>query len=223
VSIHINDGRHFMQARKRKYDVIVSDLFVPWESETGYLYTVEHYQLVLDRLKTGGLFCQCLALYQVGTREFELIANSLATVFPHVTLWWLQVDSARPVIALIGTNTKVTIESESMDDRLRSLWQEIGTADELIRDSGRLMSLYQGDWPGRAGAVLNTDENPRVEFLTPISIRDRKMISGGLLMSYFDGVLNHLPFSEASLTGKGTAPLDARIHRANLRFLLFGE
>ena len=62
VDIQIDDARHYLLANDRAFDVIISDLFVPWESETGYLYTVEHYEIALQRLKPDGLFCQWLPL-----------------------------------------------------------------------------------------------------------------------------------------------------------------
>ncbi len=45
VTVVANDGRHFLAATDSRFDVIVSDIFVPWESQTGYLYTVEHYRV----------------------------------------------------------------------------------------------------------------------------------------------------------------------------------
>ena len=42
VRIDIDNARHFLQGTNQYFDVVVSDLFVPWESETGYLYTVEY-------------------------------------------------------------------------------------------------------------------------------------------------------------------------------------
>jgi len=57
-----DDARHYLLATEDKFDVIVSDLFVPWESESGYLYTVEHYEVAATRMKEGGLFCQWLPL-----------------------------------------------------------------------------------------------------------------------------------------------------------------
>lgn len=223
VTTHVNDGRHFLLASGRKFDVVVSDLFVPWESETGYLYTVEHYEIVRDRLKPDGLFCQCLPLYQLGTREFELIADSLAAVFPHVTFWWLQLDSSRPVIALMGSETELTLVSDSIDRRLQSLWARIGTADPVMRDFDQLGDLYQGDWPRRPLASLNTDEHPRVEFFTPIANRDRKILSGARLRNYFDDVLDRLDANSARLTGGKDAPRDLDARRSVRKFLLLGR
>src|SRR5439155_25371910 len=86
------------------FDVIVCDLFVPWEGRAGYLYSVESYESARRRLKPGGLFCQWLALYQLGPEEFELIADSFASVFPSVTLWWGQLDGRHPILGLIGSD-----------------------------------------------------------------------------------------------------------------------
>ena len=38
VHVTTDDARHFLLGTDQRLDVIVSDLFVPWESETGYLY-----------------------------------------------------------------------------------------------------------------------------------------------------------------------------------------
>ncbi len=87
VEVRVDDARHFLRRTDRRFDVIVSDLFVPWESRAGYLYTDEHYAAVRRCLSPGGLFCQWVALYQVGPADFELIADTFAASFPVATLW----------------------------------------------------------------------------------------------------------------------------------------
>ena len=110
-------ARHHLLAHDTKYDVIISDLFVPWESESGYLYTVEHYQVAASRLKPDGMFCQWLPLYQLGPREFESIANSFASVFPSTTIWWAQLETTSPVIGLIGKKTPLKVDIDSLNKR----------------------------------------------------------------------------------------------------------
>ncbi|MFK7765692.1 MAG: fused MFS/spermidine synthase [Mariniblastus sp.] len=205
VTVHVDDARHHLLATSKKYDVIISDLFVPWESESGYLYTVEHYQVALKRMNEGGLFCQWLPLYQVGEREFESIANSFATVFPETSVWWGQMSSSGPVIALIGTNKTLKVDSYRLDARLRGLWREIGTVDSSIATPQNVWDHYIGDWDAEPSLKrnpyrLNTDEHPRVEFLTPISIRNRRMIQRESLDLYFEKVLSKLT-STAVLSG----------------------
>lgn len=201
TEIHIDDARHFLLATDRKFDVIVSDLFVPWESESGYLYTVEHYQVARRKLKDDGIFCQWLPLFQLGQNEFESIANSFTSVFPHTTLWWARLDGSKPVLALVGTEKVLHIDSGELNSRLAKLWQEIGIQDPAINTVNRFWDHYSGDWNEPNSIPLNTDEHPRVEFLTPVSNRDRVLLSRHILKKYFKETLANLPVGSARLIG----------------------
>ncbi|REJ66673.1 MAG: methyltransferase domain-containing protein [Planctomycetota bacterium] len=224
VDIRVDDARHYLLATDRRFDVIVFDLFVPWESESGYLYTVEHYQVARKRLKPDGLFCQWLPLYQVGAREFGLIADSIASVFPVTTIWWGKMDAAKPVIALIGSDGPIELDADRLATRLDALRQITDSSDSTLRTVDRLYSAYQGDWLRRHLSRLNTDEHPRVEFLAPISNRDYRMISGPVLLKYYDDVLSQLPSGAARF--RFAAEMTSATHgqrRAWQRLALFGE
>ena len=221
VSIKIDDARHYLLANDKQFDVIISDLFVPWESETGYLYTVEHYQLALQRMEQDGLFCQWLPLYQLGTREFESIANSFATVFPHTTIWLGKLESRRPIIALIGTRNPIDVEPRSLALRLDDLDRHATTTDQSIASPDRIWHHYIGDWELQPSAQLNTDEHPRVEFLTPMSNRNRLMLHGPLLKRYFNNIFFNLPMNSAKLEGEAD---NESVRRRNFqRTVLFGD
>ena len=201
--------------------MIVSDLFVPWESESGYLYTVEHYQIASERLKPGGLFCQWLPLYQLGPEEFESIANSFASVFPNSTIWWGQLESASPVIALIGTDSSLEVDASKLDERIAALVDQVGTVDTSIANFDRFWDLNIGDWQATA-TQLNTDEHPRVEFLTPISNRDGKLIRGKQLERYCNDVLLQLPYGYARINSQNHESTPAQ-RRTRQRLILFGR
>lgn len=199
ADICVDDARHYLLTTNRRFDVIVADLFVPWESETGYLYTVEHYRIARERLKTGGLYCQWLPMYQVGSREFEMIADSFASVFPTTTLWWGDMDASNPVVALVGTGNSIRLDVDRLESRLDSLRRAAGSIDESLQTSERFFDAYLGDWSVPAGRILNTDERPRLEFYTPISNRNGKMLRGRALQGYYVRVLAHLPMDDAKL------------------------
>ena len=221
VEIHIDDARHELLANDRKYDVIVSDLFVPWESETGYLYTVEHYQVAASRLKTDGLFCQWLPLYQLGEQEFELIANSFASAFPHTTIWWGQLETTSPVIALIGGESPIEVDPATLAIHLDQLNRNLKSPDQSIATPERFWEHYIADWPMQGNALLNTDEHPRVEFLTPVSNRDQRMIRGKVLKKYFTETFFRLPTNSAKLKGETTQNSVQR--RTTQKLILFGR
>ena len=83
------------------------------------------------------------------------------------------------------------------------------------------MDLYLGDWAVQQDALLNTDEHPRVEFLTPVSNRNRRMIRGDELKSYYQEVLGQLTFSQLIVSGETEEDQSAR--RALHRSILFGR
>jgi spermidine synthase len=57
VEIVKDDGRRRLRAEARQYDIIVADSVDPDLSLATYIFSVEHYSLVRDRLKPGGLCC----------------------------------------------------------------------------------------------------------------------------------------------------------------------
>lgn len=191
VTVHVDDARHFLLQSEQQYDAIIADLFVPWESQTGYLYTVEHYTAAKARLAPDGLFCQWLPLYQVGTDEFELIADSFAHVFPHTTLWWCRLSSSKPMLGLVGTFAPIEIDDERLSARLSEVFSERG--DSYLRSPDDLRDLALARWERSDTNWLNTDEFPRVEFLTPVSHRNRALLSYDNFKDYFRYTLCELP------------------------------
>jgi spermidine synthase len=193
TQVHIDDARHWLLAGTDQFDVIVSDLFVPWQSQTGYLYTVEHYQAVKRHLAEQGIFCQWLSFNQVGQREFEMIANSFASVFPVTNLWWGRLTPQQSMVMLIGTEQPLLVDGSSLAMRLDQLNAQAGQPDPYLRNVQYMCRLYLGQWPEPApSALLNTDEHPRVEFLTPLSYRGRNLLTYQTSLSYFDQGLSRL-------------------------------
>ena len=105
VHLVVDDGRRYLAAHDGPFDVIVSDLFIPWHAGAGSLYTREMYETAARRLAPGGLFCQWLPLYQLTREEFALIARTFAAVFPVATLWRADFYPDRPVVGLVGQLT----------------------------------------------------------------------------------------------------------------------
>ncbi|MEN9232135.1 MAG: fused MFS/spermidine synthase, partial [Thermostichus sp. DG02_5_bins_236] len=86
VTIYAEDGRNCLSRSRDTYDLIISDLFTPWERGTGYLYTLEHYHMAAQRLEPNGVYVQWIPLYQVSEREMGIIARTLSEVFPQVVM-----------------------------------------------------------------------------------------------------------------------------------------
>lgn len=224
VEIRVGDARHELLRSNRHFDAVVADLFVPWEAGAGYLHTVEFYESVRRTLNPRGLFCQWLALYQLGPEEFELIADSFSSVFPHTTLWWGQFDAKHPIIALVGSEEPLDVDPAELDGRMDA-WTDLPDCrDPDLRVPSDLAALYLAGWTCDPARKRNTDEHPWLEFTAPISHRTGRTLHGPALKLYFDRVFSRLPSGSVRFIGELNAQAreDGR-RRAIQRLSLFGD
>jgi len=167
----VDDARSFLLASDARWDVILSDLFLPWTAGTATLYTVDFYRSGLAHLRPGGLYCQWLPLHQLAVADLEAIVASFATAFPHVQLWVAYHRTATPLAALVGSADALRPDAAAIDARLAAgdLARAAGAAG--LADASDLAPLYVTD--GRhlrvatAGVPPLTDDRPRLEFTAP--------------------------------------------------------
>jgi len=192
-TVHQDDARHFMHRTAAEYDVIISDLFTPWHSQTGYLYTVEHFRNCQARLHAGGIYCQWIPMWQLGKREFEMIADSFRSVFPRTTLWWSLLEPGKPLLCLIGSDEPLILSEAVLSQPIDKLAQASELADPYVASLRRISHLFIGSWPKRYNCQLNTDDRPFIEFWAPGSDLQETKLRDGEIQSYFEEVLTRLP------------------------------
>jgi len=182
VRVIPEDGRHFLHATRSRFDLIVADLFVPWEAGAGNLYSLEHYRASLERLESGGLYAQWMPLYQVSEREFAIIARTMLEVFPRVTLWRGDFLPRRSIALLLGHRDAQPLDLGPGFARLRAKTAE-DLRVNLHPDGGLpgarpwpehlnpLLPFYCGILDAKAepfaSAALQTDRSPVLDFLAP--------------------------------------------------------
>ncbi len=167
------DGRTVLRGGRDRFDLIISDLFIPWKAGTGTLYSVEHYQTSLERLGPGGLYAQWVPLYQMTEAELAIIGRSMLEVFPLVTFWRGNFWADRPVAALIGHRDPTPISTETPLIKA----SEVALRDHVDGSGDRipLIAHYAGQLTTDAGLIkaapVNTDNRPIIEYLAPINHR----------------------------------------------------
>ena len=134
VTVHIDDGRAFLERTDRRYDLI---LFALPDSLTlvsgqgglrleSYLFTLESMRAVRDRLKKGGAF----AMYNYYRPDvFERYAATLTRAFGHPPC----IDRGEPG-ALTRAQSVLTVGRASTDITCATPWVEHGTAPEPATD-----------------------------------------------------------------------------------------
>jgi spermidine synthase len=213
----IDDGRRYLAATDGRFDVIVSDLFIPWHAAAGNLYSVDMYRTAARRLTDGGLFCQWLPLYQLTREEFEVIARTFLAAFPHVTLWRNDFYPNRPVLGLLGTRQPLRVDLDRIGQRLSVLpdWSR----DSLLTAPVAIAMLYLGDLsllPSLLpNGAINSDDHPVIEFLAPRLTRmsatgDKDWLTGETLADYTEALMRKLADHGEPTLPATPAAVDAR-------------
>lgn len=143
VKMILQDGRNFIRLDGTQYDLIVQELFFPYRSGVGALYTVEHFRRCRDRLRPGGAFGQWISLPQIDTPELMCLVRTFQEVFAEASLWL--VDEHLLILGRTG--------EAAPDADVRALRYRIAGAETL--------RAWASDAP------LNTEDNQRIEYLVP--------------------------------------------------------
>ncbi len=215
VEVINEDGRNLLSSIPEQYDLIIADLFLPWESGAGSLWTAECFQSGLSRLATEGLYVQWLPLYQISEEEFRSVVATMHSVFPLVTLWRGDFLSKRPIVAVVGHRDPTPLT-------------EVTQAEVRLREAGvRLTERKLGDLPILAyyvgnltaapelfeGAPINTDDRPFIEFSSPRTLsRSRKepvWFTGPRLLDFYERLKEASPDSDPFLKLQRTDSLSA--------------
>lgn len=169
AKIHITDGRSFLFASTKSYDVIVSAVSDPWITGVANLFTFEYFNELKSKLNPGGVVSLWFQNYRVTPKELKIGLNTFASVFPYVSIWFHYTDSLDLIV--IGS-----LEPHGLDlERLERLFAEPGIGGALGRigvktplDVFDLFIIGNTDLRRYTGkTVLNTDERPIFEFTLP--------------------------------------------------------
>jgi spermidine synthase len=167
------DGRHFVRATPRRYDVVVGDLFLPYRAGEGAMYTREHFEAVRGALADGGLFCQWLPLYQFRLEELRIVVKTFCDVFPEVQAVWLNPDVNQPIVGLIGTLAPLAVDPEALRALLERPELEALLAAADLRRIEPLLAAWIEDRPAllawAGDAPVETRDRPRIEFSAALS------------------------------------------------------
>lgn len=168
VKIISDDARNYLLGSSQEYDLIIGDLFSPWHSGTGSLYTIEHFQQVENHLDSGGIFAQWLPLYQLTNESFGSIVATFNSVFPVVTLWRADFSSDKPSIVLIGQQDGTRLNNSVLQHNIKNI------VDQEKKAKAHMAGLF---YLGNSLAIkdeiqpirINNDDKRTIEFLSPVA------------------------------------------------------
>ncbi len=208
VEVHQGDAREWLRRDPRRWDVIINQPSNPWIAGNSALFSREFFEMARMRLESDGVFAQWMHVYAMDQASIDLVMNTFASVFPHVTLWWPQgVD-----LLLIGTNEPLPVDADALRDALAEvdLGEEMASYDrEGVRLTSveRLLALqvmsdlrFRETFPG--SEPHTTDLWPRLEFQAPVAqfVGQRTSRFVTLDERLLPGSMTELHLSQISLT-----------------------
>ena len=159
--LHFSDGRLAMRLSDKKYDLIEIDALEPYMAYSGNLYSKEFFELALDNLTPGGLFCT----YTPTSRT----RRTMVAAFPYV----LSLNLPGYLHAMVGSNEPIEFDREAILQRLADpgvqAW--FGTAanrsnDVLVRyvRDAEAIAIDDRNRAEHLDGDVNSDLFPRDEF-----------------------------------------------------------
>jgi spermidine synthase len=122
----IQDGRFFLQASPRQYDIISGEPPPPKVAGSVNLYTEDFFSLMKSRLKEGGIATFWLPINQLKIDEAKAILRAFHNAFPNASVWanadeeWIMMGINGP-----GRNVK--------EEEIRQLWSNTDSGADLRR------------------------------------------------------------------------------------------
>jgi predicted membrane-bound spermidine synthase len=162
VSLHIADGRQFLVATDRQFDVITGEPPPPLTPGAANLYTQEYFQLLHNRLAEGGIATYWLPVADGAMHGVSPIIRAFCNVFEDCSLWsgtlfdWVLIGTRHAQGAGSDAAFAATWNHPAIGSHLRSVLfeqpQQFGAT--FIGDAAYLKSLT-------AGTLPLTDDFPR--------------------------------------------------------------
>ncbi|HUP90674.1 MAG TPA: fused MFS/spermidine synthase [Solimonas sp.] len=87
VSVHIEDGRFFLQQTPKRFDLITGEPPPPKMAGMASLYSREYFELLRSRLNPGGIATYWLPVLQLDYRESYAIIHAFCDAFEDCSLW----------------------------------------------------------------------------------------------------------------------------------------
>ncbi len=172
--IQRDDARHFLDATKHSYDVIIGDLFHPDLAGMGSLLSIQQFQRARNHLNEDGVFVQWLALNQFDIPTLAVVLRSFQRVFPDAQLF---MDGMH--LALVGPRKKLSASTMLMNlQRLSVQEQSQVTGGE---GAWTWLGRYWGPISASGGPVQD-EWVPYIEFRLPRARYDGSVNLANLMM-----------------------------------------
>ena len=184
TEVIVADGRTYLSMTRRQFDVIVSEPSNPWISGASNLFTREFFETARKRLRPQGILAQWIQLYSLPPDDLRSILASFTSVFPHAVLF-STLEGAD--IVVVGSEAPLPLDLQEFERRLDRVEVAQDLARAKIHGVADLVGYFKmGEEEIRTlveDAVLNTDDNLRIEFSAPLYLSENTERENGHMLN----------------------------------------
>ena len=198
MTVHVEDGRYFLQATTRRYDLITAEPPPPKNAGVVNLYSTEYFALARSRLRPGGFLTYWLPVHSLEEDDSRAIVRAFCDAFADCTLWagsdldWMLMGSngadgpvEEAVLRRQWDDPRVGREMRRLGiegpEQLGALFMAdakglrafVGGAEPLVDDRPQRLSPVRASRPGAAYARLADAPSARDAFLSSAWIAAR--------------------------------------------------
>jgi len=128
VHAHVEDGRFFLQATDRRFDIITAEPPPPALAGVVDLYSEEYFRLVRDRLNEGGITSYWLPTHSMAENNSLSVIRAFCDVFDDCSLW----NGFGTDLMLLGTAPSPGRERGPVtEERFEAQWKDPRVLKEL--------------------------------------------------------------------------------------------
>ena len=172
VRVIPTDGRNYILATPKYYDVITAEPSNPWIAGIANLYTREFYQVIKSKIKDDGIFAQWFHNYSMSPDDFRMVFRTFVESFPYVSLWSMKESD----FLLIGSKQEHPFDYAAVKKIYDNNWMLRSDLDYLgLSDVYAVQGFYRMGKENllnfSKGADINTDDGAQLEFSAPKSLR----------------------------------------------------
>lgn len=164
VQVVLEDARWLAADRRGAFDVVIGDLFLPWRTGEGRLFSLEHFEQVRRSLRPGGLYCQWLPLYQLTRAQFDCICRTFLEVFPRALVLRGDFYGDMPIVGLVGGRTLDQVDWAAVERATSSFGARRDVRDALVRHAEGVAMAVLGELPLPGPGPINTLGNNWLEW-----------------------------------------------------------
>ena len=122
----VQDGRFFLQASPRQYDIISGEPPPPKIAGSVNLYTQEFFSLMNSRLKPGGIATFWLPISQLTVNDAKVILRAFHNAFPNSSVW-ASGDQEWIMMGIKGPGRRLE------EEEIEQLWSDPASGADLRR------------------------------------------------------------------------------------------